>query len=318
VLAIFVALVLAVTITYFVNDFYNSHNQLVQSKEFFYSQKFDPEQKKIFLIGSSHVHRINATIIENYISQTHQDYKIYNLGFDGDTPRKRIEHLQKMIESKPVLVVYGLTFKDFKIASTPNLFLILKPEVGLPEPWIFLDDWIPNMIDFSNFKNPQVTTIKIFEMLTNQNTAKGIPNTPFKKLPPSASKIMDKEALEKDLGKRMNSGRIFLSYDSSVDDLKTKDLKKIISELKKNDIDLILFSTPLSRTYLDEIYKTDIEIFESALQEISDEFDVKVYHFYDKYADLNVWYNISHVSTSQNASIYSTDIADIILNEINP
>ena len=110
----------------------------------------------------------------------------------------------------------------------------------------------------------------------------------------------------------------YLRGDSSVNELKTKDLKKIISELKKNDIELILFSTPLSRTYLDEIDKADIEIFESALQKISDEFDVKIYHFYDKYADLNVWSDISHVSTNQNVSIYSTDIADIILNEINP
>jgi len=324
-MVIFMALVLAVTITYFTNDFYKTHNQLAQSQELFYSQKFEPEQKKIYLIGPSHVHRINATIIENYISQTHQDYKIYNLGIDGDNPSKRIDSLQKIIDSEPVLVVYGLTFKHFKSfnksqSSTTDFIGINKPEVRLPEPWIFLYDWIPSMIkiDFSNFKNPQVTTIKIFEMITNQNDAKGTPNTPFKKHKPQTSVIKDEEALEKNLNRRITKGNIFSGYDSSVNELKTKDLKKIISELKKNDIDLILFSTPLSRTYLDEIDIVDIEIFESAFQKISDEFDVKIYHFYDKYADLKVWSDISHVSTNQNASIYSIDIADVILNEINP
>jgi hypothetical protein len=328
-LTIFIALIVAVTITYFVNDLYNTPYQLTQSQKLFYSQKFEPEQKKIFLIGSSQVHRINATIVENQISQTYQDYKIYNLGIGADKTSERIVHLPEMIESKPVLVVYGITFrdlKDFDKIQTPIVDVIgtNKPIEVLPEPWIFLYDWIPNniKIDFSNFDNPQITTIKIFEMLTDlinvNDTQSYLANTPFEKYFPGRNKIKDENSLRKDLQERMAKGTLFSGYDSGADDINTKDLKKIISELKKNDIEVILFSTPFSRIYLDKIDNTDIEIFEDALQKISDEFDVKIYHFYDKYADMNVWLDISHVSSNQNASIYSTDIADIILNEINP
>ena len=327
-LTIFVALIVAVTITYFVNDLYNTPYQLTQSQKLFYSQKFEPEQKKIFLIGSSHIHRINATIVENHISQTHKDYKIYNLGIGNDKPSLRIIHLQKMIESKPMLVVYGITFRDLKSFDNdqPPITDVIgtnKPLEVLPEPWIFLYDWIPNMtkIDFSNFDYSQRNTVRVLEMLTNQINAKDtsseLANTPFMKYLPYMNKITDEKYLRKNLQTRIVANEVFSGY-SGINDLNTEDLKKIISELKKNNIEIILFTTPLSRTYLDKIDSTDIEIFEDTLQKISDEFDVKIYHFYDKYADMNVWLDISDVSSNQNASIYSTDIADIILNEINP
>lgn len=323
-LTIFLALIVAVTITYFVNDLYKTNNQLAQSEKLFYSQSFEPEQKKIYIIGSSHALRINATIVENHISQTHQDYKIYNLGYDGDRPSRRINHIQNMIETKPALVVYGVNFKNFKTNSTyqspiTDVIGANKITEGLPEPWIFLYNWIPNniKIDFSNFKNPQVTTIKIFEMLTDQNFS-DTPNTPFKKYFPMMNKIHDEKFLKRDLQKRIVAGNFFSGYDSGAYDVNNENLEKIILELKKNDIELILFSVPHSRIYLDEIDKVDIEIFEATLQKISDEFDVEIYHFYDKYADMNVWSDISHISMNQNASIYSTDIANIILNEINP
>jgi len=162
----------------------------------------------------------------------------------------------------------------------------------------------------------------IIPKLTNQNDAKdttfALANTPFMEYLPTMNEIRGEKLLEKNLKNRIKRDNLFSGYDSGVYDRKSEDLKKIISELKKNDIEVILFSTPLSRIYLDKIGSADIEIFEAALQKISDEFDVKLYHFHDKYADTNVWSDISHVSTNPNSSIYSTDIANIILNEINP
>jgi len=340
-LTVFVVLIVALSITYFTNDLYKPHVELSQAEKLSYYQKFEPEQKKIFLIGSSHVFRINATIIENHISQTYPDYEIYNLAYGGDTPSKRIEHLQKMIESKPVLVVYGVTFRDF-IGKLPQVPIVdvnrtvnqapiddvigtNKPvEALLPEPWVFLYKWIPNNveIDFTNFDNPQRTTLRIFAMLQSENNPKvtimDFENTPFRKYAPSVHIISNEKFLKQKLEEKIMRNSFFSGYTSDANDHSNEDLKKIILELKKNDIEVILFSTPLSRIYLDKIDSDDIEIFKEVLQNISNEFDVKIYHFYDKYADLNVWNDISHVSTHQKASIYSTDIANIILNEINP
>jgi len=364
-LTVFVVLIVALSITYFTNDLYNPDIELSQAEKLSYYQKFEPEQKKIFIIGSSHAFRINATIIENNISQTYQDYEIYNLAHGGDTPSKRIEHLQKMIESKPVLVVYGVTFRDFigKLPQVPiadvnrtvnqvpiadvnrtvnqvpiadvnrtvnqvpitDVIGTNKPvEALLPEPWVFLYKWIPNNveIDFTNFDNPQRTTFRILAMLQSGNNPKvtllDLENTPFRKYLPKVHIIQNEKYLKQNLEKRMMTNSLFSGYTSDANDHSNEDLKKIILELKKNDIEVILFSTPLSRIYLDKIDSDDIEIFKEVLQNISNEFDVKIYHFYDKYADLNVWTDISHVSTHQKASIYSTDIANIILNEINP
>lgn len=327
VLSIFVALVVAVSITYIVNDLYRTHLQLTSFEKLFYSQNFDTKEKKIFIIGSSHAGRINATLVENNISKNYENYRVYNLGYVEDNPSLRINHLQKIIESKPVLVIYGITFKDIKKTEKvqtqiTDVIVSSKPKDVLPEPWVFLYDWIPNKtkIDFSNFDNPQGTTLKIFEMLSSQNntleSSSDLGNTPFYKYLPKMNNIMDEKSLRKNLQNRIEAGSVFTGYEKDVNNLQTDDLKHIISKLKDNNIDVILFSTPFSRIYLETIDEDDIQIFEGKIQKISDKFNVKVYHFYDKYADMNIWSDTSHISINQTSSIYSQDISDIILNEI--
>ena len=140
---VFIALVLGLAITYFVNDWYRMNFELKKWEDLFYSQNFDPNQKKIYLIGSSQVHRINATYVQNYISQTEKDFKIFNLGIAGDQPTKRDDSLQKMIGTNPVMVVYGLTFRDFESTvknqiPITDVITATKPVDILPEPWDFL------------------------------------------------------------------------------------------------------------------------------------------------------------------------------------
>lgn len=327
-LAIFIAIIVAVTLTYTVNDLYKTHSQLSQSEKLFYSQKFEPEQKKIFLIGSSHIGRINATLVENNISTIHKDYKIYNLGIGADTPSSRINHLQKTIESKPVLVVYGVTFLDLKKSDEDqpeitDVIQINKPDEVLPEPWVILYDWVPNKtkIDFSNLDNQQKITLNILNMLTNQSssniTSADLTNTPFFKHSNRTTIINDEDFLKKNLQNRIKLDNIFTGYESNVYDLNTKDLEKIILELKKNNIKVILLSTPLSRVYLDTINDSDIEIFKNTLQKISKKYNIPIHHFYDRYSDMNVWSDISHVAINKDAEIFSNDIANIILDEID-
>ena len=44
---------------------------------------------------------------------------------------------------------------------------------------------------------------------------------------------------------------------------------------------------------------------------------IKIYEFEEKYKDLNIWYNPTHVSLHSNSTIFSTEIAEIIVQEIN-
>jgi len=325
-LAIFVALILALTITYSVNDWYRSNFDINKKQDVFYSQDFDPSKKKIYLVGSSQVHRLNATFIEKFISQTESDYEIYNLGIPADRPSRRIGTLQEIIDTKPVQVIYGITFKDLAgSARIPNTITQVtaptKPIDALPQPWEFLYEDIPqtNIIDFSNFDNPQLITLKIIE-LSQQRKLKekltpDLPNTPFTKYEKKLSKIIYlPELMEKNYNDRER--RLFTGYDNGVSGTNLNTIKKIISTLQENNIKVILISVPYTRTFLDHLDDDSIEIFTSSMKEISDEFDVEVYHFYDKYADLKIFRDSVHISMNKKSIIFSSDMAKIILDEI--
>ena len=80
-LVIAASLVLAPAIAYSLNYWGDLDGE-------FYERHFDPDKKKIFLIGSSQVHTLNATFIENYISTTHDDFPC-TVGALGSSGRQR-------------------------------------------------------------------------------------------------------------------------------------------------------------------------------------------------------------------------------------
>lgn len=92
----------------------------------------------------------------------------------------------------------------------------------------------------------------------------------------------------------------------------------MINNLKMNGINVVLFTTPLHKIYLDELPNSEKQTFDEILERIKKGTNVKIYDLTDKYSDLPIWTNISHVAYNKNATIYSEDIAKIILGEIEP
>jgi len=341
IMVIFVSLIFGLGITYYVNEWYKIPLELTDWEYWFNSQNFDPNKKKIYLIGASQVGRLNATYIDEYISRTNTNFEVYNLSINTDVPIKRINLLQEIIDSKPVMVVYGITFRDF-LGELPNTDYALRDFIGeppqdpitdvigadkptsiLPDPGKFFYNWMDDqtMIDFSNFDNSQETILNLFGLIPEQNmTSKFKPashDTPFIHNRKMMTPILDEEGMNKSYRDFLNAGITFNGFEEGKD-IDEVTLKKIITTLKKNNIEVILFSTPFPRVYLDKIDNSDIEIFESLLEEVADEFDVIVYHLYDKYADMNIWTDVRHISMKKTANIFSSDMAKIISNEIKP
>mgnify|MGYP000147058854 FL=1 len=50
---------------------------------------------------------------------------------------------------------------------------------------------------------------------------------------------------------------------------------------------------------------------------MTEEFEIKMYNFTNKYSDLNIWQNPTHVSYNMDAIIFSEDIANIIIQEVD-
>ena len=94
-------------------------------------------------------------------------------------------------------------------------------------------------------------------------------------------------------------------------------LKEIISKFQENNIDLILFTTPLSDHLLNNISENEKQEMLDFLHNLSNEYDIKIIHLYDKYVDLNVWTDPQHVAYNENSLIFSNDVIQIILEEMS-
>jgi len=129
-------------------------------------------------------------------------------------------------------------------------------------------------------------------------------------------KIVNEERLKEVYQTVLDRGNIFTGYEKGVSEHQVILIKAIITALKENNIKVVLFSTPHPKYYLEKIGDSNIEIFTSALNKISEELDVTVYHLNDKYSDLKIWADINHVSMDEISMIYSSDLAKIILDEI--
>jgi chromosomal replication initiation ATPase DnaA len=93
---------------------------------------------------------------------------------------------------------------------------------------------------------------------------------------------------------------------------------KIIKALQDEETTVIVFTTPLNRIYLDELSKSTKISFDNILKNISEKYNVKIYEFEDKYADLEIWNNVDHVAYNNKSIIFSDQIAEMILKETKP
>ena len=132
----------------------------------FYFNSLETEKKKIFIIGSSQAHRVNATYIQNYLSELGKDYAVYNLAIHADMPQRRLQTIDYIIDANPEIVVYGTGFRDYQnrplIEGPPNL-----PEAILPKPPEFfeftsvLDSFL--QYDFEKIISPKFLTLRIIK-----------------------------------------------------------------------------------------------------------------------------------------------------------
>jgi len=99
-------------------------------------------------------------------------------------------------------------------------------------------------------------------------------------------------------------------------DYSFQELTRIIKILHSNKINVIIFSTPYSKEYLSIIPEKDQQFFLSKLNDLNKNLDVPVYHFYDDYEDMDVWYDPTHVVLGKGGTNFTDDIVELILKTI--
>ena len=274
----------------------------------FFNQEFDPKNKKIFLLGSSHTGQINSTLVQNNISNIDENLIVYNLAYNGDTPKKRIEQINQIISLQPSLIFYGVSYRDF---GTNNIEQKSPLEINN-----FLSDSLNQIFNIDKI-NPKLITLEAIRDIfssTNIFPQKGsriyLENQPFFSYDRSQMIIVS----DKELKKQQKT--------TQIPNIEEKDLneqfqyfKKFLQEMKNNEIEVVVFTTPVQKYYLENMQDKDKKEFQLMLNEIVKENNSKMYEFSDKYADLQIWYNLSHVSYNKKAMIYSEGISEMIISE---
>lgn len=272
----------------------------------FFLKEFDPNEKKVFLFGSSHVVFINMTHIIERVSNVNPEYVVYNLAHVNDTPIFRYQMLPEILSLKPDIVFYGISYQSFntKPAET-NQFLTLSQLLG---------DKI-NVIP----KNPKRETLHMIRDFLNDTEmfsvpAKDItpPNAPFGAFQKDRMIILNDNELKREA--QTSNYEILITPIS--ENVEIKYFKEILSDLYENDIPVVIFKAPLHRYYHDIVPETEKIALDSLLDDISKEFNIKIYDFSEKYSDMPIWSDTSHIAYNDKSLIYSNDIAKMILTEI--
>ena len=263
----------------------------------------DDMKKRIFLIGSSSVYSIDSGYINNELSLNGKNYEMYNLADMSDTPKKRLQSISNILSHNPDIIVYGLDVSNFKPHfqnEIPLSELILHPKNLFKNNFNDIMFPIREKIPGSP-KDRTLLTLKYILFGPEPHHHPFInfsetPITPINELP--------------DLGDNTNLTRLDLSENSE----QMISFKKLITEFKKNDIKVIVFSTPYHKTH---VVQNDVELFEEMLQEFSEKNDIPVYFLHEKYSEMEIWRDNIHVAINQDVQIYTNDILEILLKEMS-
>jgi len=316
ILSVFLAFGIAFSILFAVQ--YNIWNEhfIDQEDELFIqtiqeiNSKFDLQEKKIFIFGSSQSKQLNSTHIHKVISDS-SDFSVYNLAIGGDTPKERLRILQNIIDLNPEYIIYGIGFRDFQSITRVEELAVSKPESFLPDPQQYFETFFLQIEratgqDFDFLQSAQLTTFRgVREILAEEDD---IRTKPIQK----NLVIMNEEQLR--------DPRWISQAPSKIQPIHMNKqviaINDIVNILQKNGIKIVFFTTPHSTIYLDALPNYNKEIYEDILYKIENEYGSKVYRLHDKYTQLDIWSDAIHIAYNPYSIIYSDDIAQIILNEI--
>ena len=273
-------------------------------------------QKKIFILGSSHVNALDPFFIENELKANNEDYQVYNFGKMANRPQRTLETMDLIISAKPDIIVYGIAARDFVDIQSINQPSIHKSEWFLPDPSSIFDELSTSLNKFNiqilekNF-SPKLVTVKALRGMTE--LSQDYIKAPFFRFDYKRDfTTMTDAELKNEIGTDIE----FVNIETPDKNNDVIALKKIINKLKANNIKLILFTTPQHKYYLEHISDSEKKSFNLILEDIENNSNLKVNSLIGKYSELDIWRNPTHIAVSKVSTVYSQDIIKIILHEI--
>lgn len=267
----------------------------------------------VFLIGSSHLGFVNVTSINQLVSSNIKDSSdpvtVYNLAAFGDRPAIRLNSIDEIISTSPKIIFYEVSYRDFEFTYeySKNIIPLDFKEIFSSHLYQFLFNVVP--------VNPQELLFSILRPIQNS-------------LFPSLDEPIitnDKTPFFHYTDFQIKSQDELKSEISPVTDWENPNiakenfdaLKQIIERSDKKGVKVVIFTSPLHEYYLEKLSEKQKKDFADVLKELEDDYKLKIYDFENKYAGLDVWRNISHISPNNTVTVYNEDIAKMIIAELN-
>lgn len=294
--------------------FYQEQENALIGDEKKYYNSIREIDNKIFLVGGSQISALNPFVIEAFLTENNENYQVFNLSKMANLPQREIRNIDLLISAKPEIVVYGISARDFSEIESVN-----KPEVksdqSLPDPSLLFKNWLNDQNteilllqpDFS----PKLIILKELRGVTvnSQDYIKA----PFFRFDYKRDfNVMNNNGLE---SLAINDAKPVKIRDPD-ENRALLDLKEIIHKLQENNIKIILFTTPQHKYFYDLVDPSEKIAFEKILTDITKHTDLEIHLFTEKYSDLDIWRNPTHIVVGKDSLIFSEDIANLILEEL--
>ena len=275
----------------------------------FFTQEFEPDKKIILLLGSSNVGQLNVAKINEMVSSQHADYEIFNLAYNADTPKIRFNSIEETISLKPEYVFYGVSFIDFRSPTEKENIFDIKFSFAQLLPNNTIEKFNPKFNTIEKIKETFVST----DLFPPPRKFFSVPNTPFFEYNEDSTTILTEDELKRGLPL---SGVYASEINLTDDHQEVQHFEKIISEFQKNNIKVVIFTTPVHNLYYNALSDSVKDDFNKLLERISNDYDVKIYDFSNEFGDMDIYWDLIHVSYNEKSLVYSESAAKIILKEI--
>ncbi len=285
-------------------------------QEEFFTKKFELNEKKIFIIGSSYTQALNTTEINSKIQSKCPNCEVYNLSIQGDTIEKRSKVVDSIISSNPEMIIYGISERDFtniknfkfKTSNSilPDIQDIISTEIKLSDHLHFLK--IPT--------SPKDKTWNVIRQINKDDSINDkiipYPNSPFLKILKASTVIVSDLEL-RSIASNIQSQKTISEPEKNNP---LKNLKDMINKIQNKKIKISLFIVPqhnyIESTQSDEFKKS----FELIKEELINTSEVTIYPR-SSYSEMLIWHDLYHIAINNQALIFSQDISDIILKELD-
>ena len=287
-------------------------------QENFFLKEFKISEKKIFIFGSSYTQALNTTEINSIIQKDCTFCKVYNLSIQGDSIQKRSEVIDSIISAKPEIIIYGISENDFSNNENiefdnsnhifPNIKNLISNEIDLTKYVEFLE--IP--------ASPKDKTWNVIRQINKDSSINQkytpYPNSPF-------LKILDANTISvSEMELRSLASNIPLTSGKINDPENNKNfqiMKKMINKIHEKNIKLILFMVPTHDYALSTQSKEFKKSFELIKEELINSSKVDVNPRFLNYSNMPIWHDLVHIAVNNQSLIYSEDIGNLILRELD-